>query len=122
MTLPYDYNKLSKYYEILEGGKIDDVNSFLEKLLKKYEARRILDFTCGTGAQTLWLVKRGHNVIGADISPAMLKIAKQKASEAHLKVKLKKGDMRTSKFGTFDAVITIFNAIGLPHKRHPIKF
>lgn len=112
MSLPYDYNKLSKYYEILEGGKVDDTNIFLDKILKKYKARKILDFTCGTGAQTLWLVNRGHNVIGADISSAMLKIAKQKAREAHLTVRLEEGDMKTSKFGTFDAVITIFNAIG----------
>lgn len=112
MPLPYNYDKLSRYYEILEGGKVDDANLFLEKILERYKAKRILDFTCGTGAQTLWLAKRGHNVLGADISPAMLKIAKQKAREAHLLIKLREGDMRTSKFGTFDAVITIFNAIG----------
>ena len=112
MTLPYDYSKLSEYYEVLEGGKIDETNLFLEKILKKYKTDNVLDFTCGTGAQTLYLAKHGYNVIGIDISPAMLKIAKQKAKEAKLKVRFYKGDMRSSEFGTFNAVITIFNAIG----------
>ncbi|MGD0728797.1 MAG: class I SAM-dependent methyltransferase [Candidatus Micrarchaeaceae archaeon] len=111
MTLPHDYSKLVEYYEVLEEGGADR-NSFLEKILKNYKANKVLDFTCGTGVQTLWLTKKGYNVIGSDISSAMLKIAKQKAKDAKLNVKFYKGDMRSSKFGTFDAVITIFNAIG----------
>jgi SAM-dependent methyltransferase len=112
MSLPYDYNKLSEYYEVLEGGKTDATNLFLGKLLKKYKAKKILDLTCGTGAQTLWLAKHGYDVVGADISPDMLKLAKENTKKANLKIKLYHGDMRTSRLGTFDAVITIFNAIG----------
>lgn len=45
--------------------------------------------------------------MGVDINAKMLKIAKTKAKRAFLK-----GDMRTSRVGAFDAVLTIFNAIG----------
>ncbi|MGA2800680.1 MAG: class I SAM-dependent methyltransferase [Candidatus Micrarchaeaceae archaeon] len=112
MVLLYNYNKLSKYYEVLEGGKVDDTNLFLEKIIKKYKCKKILDFTCGTGAQSLWFAKRGYDILGVDISTVMLKIAKQKAKEGSLNIEFCSGDMRNSKFGTFDAVITIFNAIG----------
>jgi len=76
MVLLYNYNKLSKYYEVLEGGKVDDTNLFLEKIIKKYKCKKILDFTCGTGAQSLWFAKRGYDILGVDISTVMLKIAK----------------------------------------------
>ena len=42
----------------------------------------------------------------------MLKIAKNKAKKEKLDLQFLKGDMRTIKVGTFDAVITIFNAVG----------
>jgi SAM-dependent methyltransferase len=42
----------------------------------------------------------------------MLKIAKQKAKAEGLKIKFLKGDMRSVQVGSFDAVITMFNAIG----------
>lgn len=116
-SFPYDYNELSEYYEILEAGVVENTNLFLEKILKKYKTDNILDFTCGTGAQTLYLAKHGYNVVGVDISPSMLKIAKQKAKEAKLKVRFYKGDMRGSEIGTFNAVITIFNSIG--HLKKP---
>ena len=42
----------------------------------------------------------------------MLKIAKQKAKLKQLKIEFLQGDCRTVHAGQFDAVITIFNAIG----------
>ena len=47
----------------------------------------------------------------------MLKIAKNKISEEKWNIKFNKGDMRTTNIGPFDAVITIFNAIG--HQTQP---
>lgn len=42
----------------------------------------------------------------------MLNIAKNKAKKEKLNIKFIQGDMRTTKVGKFDAVITIFNAVG----------
>ena len=50
--------------------------------------------------------------MGSDISQSMLKIAKQKAKLKQLKIEFLQGDCRTVHAGQFDAVITIFNAIG----------
>lgn len=49
---------------------------------------------------------------GADFSPALLDIARTKAKKEKIDVKFIDGDMRTLKVGYFDAVITIFNAVG----------
>ena len=66
--------------------------------------------TCGTGSQVFWLMDQGFNVTGADINASMLKVAKEKAQGQ--KVSLIEGNMCTLKVGTFDAAITIFNAVG----------
>jgi len=42
----------------------------------------------------------------------MLAVAKKKATSAKIDCRLLLGDMRTSRLGSFDSVITIYNAIG----------
>lgn len=110
-----DYSKYAEMYDAAEesGAEIRDHNNdFIEKLLKKYRIKTVLDLSCGTGSQVFWLVKRGYQVIGVDICPAMLRVAKRKARKEKIAIKFLHGDMRTTQLGQFDAVITIFNAIG----------
>lgn len=40
---------------------------------------RVLDLACGDGCYTIWLAERGAQVIGADLSPACLDLARQRA-------------------------------------------
>lgn len=109
---PSDYNKESEGYDAFNERNSALVNYTVEQLLKKYQARTILDLACGTGSQVFWLTRAGFEVTGVDINSKMLKIAKQKAAQEKLKLRFLKGDMRTSQGGSFDAVITIFNSIG----------
>ena len=85
-------------------------NSTIEKILKKYKVKTVLDLTCGTGSQVFWLAKQGYKVVGCDINAKMLQIAKNKNQKRKLNVKFVKGDMRTAQLGKFDAAITIFLA------------
>jgi SAM-dependent methyltransferase len=112
MKLPLEYNTLSKFFDAVGSGSTSDTNHVVEKILKKYKVKTVLDLTCGTGSQVFWLSKRGYKIIGSDFSPELIKIAKRKAKEKNLKTKFLIGDMRTQQLGKFDAVITIFNAIG----------
>ena len=81
-------------------------------MLKKYNAENVLDLTCGTGSQALFFTKRGYKITGSDFSPDLLKIARKKANEAKLNLRFIDGDMRAIKVGSFDAAITMFNAVG----------
>lgn len=106
----YDYSAQAKYYDILEGNT-QDVNAFnkiLDKLLKNYKVKSVLDLTCGTGAQAIYLHKNGYNVTASDFSKEMVAVAQRK----YPKIKFHQADMRYAQFGKFDAVISIFNAIG----------
>lgn len=59
-----------------------------------------------------YLAERGYEVVGSDFSPALLDIARSKAKHMNRNITFIDGDMRKVKAGKFDAVITIFNAIG----------
>ncbi len=109
---PSHYNKEALHYDVFNEKNSKLINQFIEKILKKYRVKTVLDLTCGTGSQVFWLVKRKYDVVGYDINSKMLKIAKDKAKKEKLDIKFIKGDMRTTKAGKFDAVITIFNAVG----------
>ena len=126
---PSHYNKESESYDAFNEANSALINATLEKILNKYNVKTVLDLTCGTGSQVFWLIKCGFGVVGSDINAKMLKIARDKAIRLRLsgpsgsasfagqeKEKLDlqfiKGDMRSVHVGEFDAVITIFNAIG----------
>jgi ubiquinone/menaquinone biosynthesis C-methylase UbiE len=109
---PSHYNKEAESYDAFNEKNSEQINHLIEKILKDHKVKTVLDLTCGTGSQVFWLAKRGYEIIGADINAKMLNIAKHKAKQEKLPLKFLKGDMRTIRVGEFDAVITIFNAIG----------
>ena len=106
------YNTRAQCYDEFNEENSKAVNALLEKILKTHHVSTVLDLTCGTGTQVFWLTEAGFKVMGSDINEKMLKIAKQKARQKNVKIKLLRGDCRNIYLGEFDAVITIFNAIG----------
>jgi len=114
LGFPLTYSKLHEYYDLLSASQndIDAKNRFIDKILSPHKVETVLDFTCGTGAQLFGLTKFGYEMTGVDLSPFLLKIARDKAQEQKLDLELIEGDMREIKVGNFDSIITIFNAIG----------
>lgn len=106
------YSDQAKSYDAFNEENSKKTNQTIEKILKKYKVKTVLDLTCGTGSQVFWLAKRGYEIMGSDINTNMLKAARARAKKEKCAVKFLQGDMRTIKVGNFDAVISIFNAIG----------
>lgn len=106
------YDQEAKTYDAFNEAKSVVVNQTIEAILSKQNVSTVLDLACGTGAQVFWLAESGFEVCGIDINERMLSLAEEKAKAREIKVKLAQGDMRTSQLGQFDAVVTIFNAIG----------
>lgn len=112
-NLPLEYKKLPQYFDAHNVSESTDAqNQIIEALLKKHGVQSVLDMTCGTGCQVFYLAKRGYTVTGSDFSAPLLNIARSKAKQKGVAVTFMHGDMRTLKVGKFDAVITIFNAVG----------
>ncbi|MGA8165580.1 MAG: bifunctional GNAT family N-acetyltransferase/class I SAM-dependent methyltransferase [Waddliaceae bacterium] len=112
LGLPLEYSSLSNYYDLLSQGNGESTHLGIEKILRDNKAKTVLDLTCGTGAQVLWLTRKGFQVVGSDQSHELLKIASEKAKDAGFSIFFHQADMREVRLGKFDAVITIFNAIG----------
>lgn len=106
------YHEAAPNYDLLNEKNSEIINQTIEGILKNHKVKSVLDLTCGTGSQVFWLSKRGFEVVGSDVNVRMLAVAKQKAKHIKKSISFLKGDMRNSRVGQFDAVITIFNAVG----------
>jgi SAM-dependent methyltransferase len=72
------------------GPEVDRV----AKILQPRGDERILDMACGSGRYSLELRRRGFEVVGADISPDLIEIARRDAAEADLDVDFVLSDLR----------------------------
>lgn len=113
LGLPFEYQQYPEFFDATcINDDTDTHNAVIAQLLSEYKAQQVLDMTCGTGSQVFFLHNQGFEVTGADFSPALIAQAQAKASAHNLPLTFLHGDMRTLYAGKYDAVITIFNAIG----------
>lgn len=126
LGLPLEYQQFPEFFDGNDDGETNDwqvnkVNALIEKILSENSVKSVLDMTCGTGSQVFYLNSKGYNVIGSDLSEGLIGIAQNKAQDLQKTIEFIHGDMRTIKVGKFDAVITIFNAIGHVTKEDFLK-
>jgi SAM-dependent methyltransferase len=74
------YDELADEYD--EDVKSNAYNAHLEfpatsSLVPDVEGKQILDAGCGTGVYTAWLLDQGADVVGVDVSEAMLARARE---------------------------------------------
>src|SRR3989304_10532465 len=75
---PDNANSYESFYE----GKYKEADllekAALHRLLSRFEGvKDILDEGCGTGHFTRWYESLGYHVVGADVSPVMLGVARK---------------------------------------------
>ncbi len=79
--------------------------SFIEDSLGVAKGAMVLDLACGTGRHAIELTRRGYQVVGFDLSLAMLARAADEAQDRNQKLNFVQGDMRDMTFeDTFDGV------------------
>jgi 2-polyprenyl-3-methyl-5-hydroxy-6-metoxy-1,4-benzoquinol methylase len=77
-------------------------------MLRPAEGARVLDLACGAGRHSLELRRRGFEVVGADISPELLEIARRDAEEQGLDAEFVEADLRELDFDAeFDVVLSL---------------
>jgi len=78
---------------------------------------RVLDAGCGTGALSIEAAKRGAKVIGIDLSPTLITLAKERMpAELQGQIELIAGDMLHPPAGAFDFCVAMDSLI---HYRTP---
>lgn len=113
LGLPIEYQQMPEYFDMHNiNEQTESKNALIEKLLRAQKVKTVFDMTCGTGSQVFYLSERGYEIIGSDFSPSLIEIARDKAKKLNRNITFMDGDMRNIQARKFDAVITIFSAIG----------
>jgi SAM-dependent methyltransferase len=80
----------------------------VENILQTRGDERVLDMACGSGRHSLELRRRGFEVVGTDISPDLIEIARRDATEAGLDVDFVHADLRQLDYEeAFDLVLNL---------------
>jgi 2-polyprenyl-3-methyl-5-hydroxy-6-metoxy-1,4-benzoquinol methylase len=86
---------------------------FIASALGLEPGAKVLDLACGHGRISLELARRGVEVVGVDLSPRSLELARAAAEQEGIPIEFVQADMREISFvNEFDAVINIFTAFG----------
>jgi magnesium-protoporphyrin O-methyltransferase len=86
--------------------------TLLSWLPEDLRGKRILDAGCGTGALAVEAARRGAEVVGIDLSPTLVDLARSRlpADVAH-RIDLRSGDMLDASLGSFDHVVAMDSII-----------
>ena len=109
------YELFASYYDLLTDN-VDYAarGAYLHELLLQYGIADglLLDLACGTGSLSVQMAQYGYDVIGVDISPAMLCEAQQKAADAEKNILFLCQPMQQlDLYGTVRAVICTLDSL-----------
>ena len=109
------YLDFASRYDLMQtANPLDDHIriDFFKRLFGRYNIKKALDCSCGTGSDLIRIKSLDYDVEGSDISEAMLNIAKEKIASYGMEIPLEKKDFRHLT-GHFDAVLCMTTS--LPH-------
>lgn len=82
-------------------------------LLQVPAGTKVLDLACGPGIHVVPLARRGADVTGVDLSPAMLGRARQACEKAGVTARLVQADMlEYAEPGAYDLIINMYTSFG----------
>jgi ubiquinone/menaquinone biosynthesis C-methylase UbiE len=105
------YEGFAPVYDAWAADMTEDVDFYVD-LARKAEGP-VLELAVGSGRIAIPVVQRtGKRVIGLDLSPAMLALAREHAAEAGVELELHEGDMRELDYEELtDLVICPYRAL-----------
>jgi ubiquinone/menaquinone biosynthesis C-methylase UbiE len=106
-----DYEWFAPVYDAWAARMVDDVDFYVD--LAREAEGPVVELAVGTGRIAIPIVERaGKRVIGIDLSPEMLELARAHADEAGVELELHEGDMRELDFQeATDLVICPYRAL-----------
>jgi SAM-dependent methyltransferase len=112
MMVSARYDRIAEFYEQLAPDVYNDPPmAALLRLIGDVSGLRMLDLACGHGRLSRELARRGGNVVGIDISAALLNLARAREVEYSLKISYFQADAsspETLQGEKFDGVVCCF--------------
>jgi demethylmenaquinone methyltransferase/2-methoxy-6-polyprenyl-1,4-benzoquinol methylase len=107
------FEKLAPYYDAI-CVPISGVREQVADLLASREGSRILDVATGTGTQAFAFAKRGHDVVGIDLSEAMIRVAQDKNRDGKVSFEVADATHLAYPNDSFDVSSTSFALHDMP--------
>ena len=105
------WNIVGSYGHSPEATKVEA--AFLDFLLRKCQARKLLDVPCGFARVAVELAQHGYDITALDLDETALQMGQNAASEANVSLNWAQGDMRKLPYeAEFDAVLCLFGSFG----------
>lgn len=109
-----DYLEIYKHRDKNDARKIV---SLISRTVTLKKGAKVLDLACGNGRHSVLFASKGFDVLGIDLSPYLIKQAKQKLSTDYFKyrnrLKFEIRDMRNIRHkNEFDLVVNLFSSFG----------
>jgi ubiquinone/menaquinone biosynthesis C-methylase UbiE len=103
----------------LIGSRLVIVSELLCEAVDLRANHRVLDVATGHGNTAIAAARRGCDVTGVDLAPALLEQARQRAAAERLHVHFQEGDAEELPFSdaTFDVVLSTFGVSLVPDQR-----
>ena len=110
-----DTSELNKDFSLYRQGRTDYLlTRELPVILEKHDrSKRILDYGCGAGLSTRFLKSLGLNVVGVDISKAVLDLARKNDLNGHYLQINEQNDLPFNK-SEFKIVVSTFVLFAIP--------
>ena len=109
----------SPYYKLLYKNRNNkEARLFIDNLLKKINIKpnsKVLDLACGTGRHSIYLSKKGFDVVGIDKSEKNILTAKKKENK---KLIFYKQEMTENINIQFNAVFNFFTSFGYDNHKY----
>lgn len=102
-------DSVSRIRQTVREGRDRMRRTILSRLPEDLTGRRVLDAGCGVGQLSSELASRGADVLGLDISPSLIEIARER--NANENISFLSGDMLDPAFGVFDHVVAMDSLI-----------
>ncbi|HEX9412523.1 MAG TPA: class I SAM-dependent methyltransferase, partial [Ktedonobacterales bacterium] len=113
-TTRTSYDRVAAEYARRINDELDH-KPFERRLLAEFAARvegRIADVGCGPGHVAAYLQEQGADVVGLDLSPAIV----EQARDLHPAVEFTVGDMRSLPLedSALDGIVAVYSLIHIP--------
>ncbi|MFJ3790591.1 class I SAM-dependent methyltransferase [Kitasatospora sp. NPDC090091] len=115
------YDTVAEDYQERIGGELADKpvdRALLGAVLEEAAGGPVADLGCGPGHVAAWLAEQGAEVVGIDLSPGMVAVARRE----HPAVEFREGDLLRlpAADGEFAAAVALYSVIHLePHELKP---
>ncbi len=99
--------------QTVREGRDEMRATLMSWLPENLSGKRILDAGCGTGALSIEAAQRGAEVIAIDLSPNLIRLAKERVSgqTGSGSIEFIVGDMRQNALGNFDHIVAMDSLI-----------